>query len=800
MAAHSAGASNAAKASLWASADASPVAASDRPNRPDIPTLGVIVFFLSGFAALVYQVVWQRLLVIFSGADIHSVTIIVAAFMGGLGVGGLIGGRLADRLGPGGSVWAVAIAELLIGVFGLVSKPLYYDLLYQRFAHFAASPMVAAGVLFVTLLWPTFLMGVTLPLLARGLTRTIGATGHVVGSLYGWNTLGAAAGAFVSTWVFLPRFGLERSLWIAAAVNVSCAALATELARRRASLQRSSEGLLEEQVDEPTSLPHESLTFRTWTLVFGLTGFIALALEITWFRLLGVMLKSTAFTFGTLLGVYLSGLGLGAAIAARRVSRSRHPGAAFLLLQYGVTLYAAVSIVALVALIASGHPVKLVRYFGEYEPVDVFATVERVRDLFTFDPSALTALFEFTVLYLVVPAAIIGPPTLLLGMSFPFLQRATHTDLRRLGRRLGILAAANIAGSVLGAMMSGWLLLPSMGTAGTLKALVGMGVVIAVLIGRVRWPTRPRIAVVTSLAAALGSAVAVLALPDNGALWAALHSTSPRQILFGEDGSGVSVLKTAGWSAQGRVAVFVNGLGQSWIPYGSVHTALGALPALIHPNPQEVAIIGLGSGDTAYAAASRPETKQVICIEIMGAQLDTLRRLNRVQPYAGLTALLADPRVEHRIGDGRAYVRKAGRLFDIIEADALRPTSAHAGLLYSREYFAVLLAHLKPGGLAVSWTPTERIQATFSSVFPYVLVLGGDISLGSNAPIPFDPADLASRASALRRYYEVAEVDILGVLQPYLDSPPQSYAPADTRRITDLNTDMLPRDEFALPF
>lgn len=268
----------------------------------------------------------------FSGADVFSVTIIVVAFMGGLGVGGLAGGRLADRFGPQASLWAFAIAELLVGTFGLVSKPLYYDVVYVRFAHLAGTPAIVAAALIASLFWPTFLMGLSLPLLGRALTGSVEAAGRVLGSLYGWNTLGAATGAFVSTWVLLPRFGLERSLWIAAAVNFVCAASAALLAAKGVAVSRDARVTAQPEAHDSRLPPSESRSFRTWVLIYGLTGFIALALEITWFRLLDVILKSTTFTFGTLLGVYLSGLGLGAALGARGVAQSRRPGTTFLLL------------------------------------------------------------------------------------------------------------------------------------------------------------------------------------------------------------------------------------------------------------------------------------------------------------------------------------------------------------------------------------------------------------------------------------------------------------------------------------
>lgn len=720
--------------------------------------------------------------------------------MGGLGIGTLIGGRLADRLGPRGSLLAFAFAELVVGVFGLISKSLYYDVLYVRYSHLGATPAVAAAVLFLTLLWPTFFMGLSLPLLARAFTSSLRATPRVIGMLYGWNTLGAAAGAFAAPWVLISRFGLERSLWIAAAVNLVCAALATRLTALGTQLDHASEGTIQDTTNETSPLAAEPLSFRSWLMIYGLTGFIALGLEIAWFRLLGVLLKSTAFTFGTLLAVYLCGLGAGAAVGSRLAARSRRPGTTFLGIQYGLTLYAALSTTALVALLAAGHPIKLVRFLGSYDPVDVYGTVAQIRDLSWADLGALRSIFDFAILYLGVPAVLIGPPTFLMGLSFPYLQRASQADFARLGRRLGALLASNIAGGVTGAMVVGWLFLPALGTTGTLTMLVGLGTLLVLPFACLRWPENRWATRSALVVAILITSVTMLAIPDGRSLWARLHATAPAHVLVDEDGAGLSLIKMDPGSATGTSEVYVNGLGQSWIPYGNIHTALGALPAFIHPAPADVAVIGLGSGDTSFAAAGRADIQRLVSIEILGAQRQTLARFTRVYGYRGLQAVLSDPRIEHRVGDGRAYIVHAGRAFDIIEADALRPSSAYAGNLYSREYFQLLLQHLKPGGLAVTWAPTERIRATFLNVFAHVLAFEGDIYIGSNAAIPFDPKQVAARASAVRDYYAAAGVDILEILRPSLESAPRIFGPTDHRMSAGLNTDMFPRDEFALPF
>jgi len=195
-----------------------------------VSVTALIIFFASGFSALLYQVIWQRMLGFFSGADVYSVTIIVAAYMAGMGVGSLTGGYLADRFSRRGNLALFASVELGIALFALGSKGLYYDWLYQRLAFLASSPPLMAVVLFFSLLIPTFCMGVSLPALARALTRSIERAAGTIGALYGVNTLGAAVGAGVTTWIFLRKYSFETILYIGAEINALVALTAFPLA------------------------------------------------------------------------------------------------------------------------------------------------------------------------------------------------------------------------------------------------------------------------------------------------------------------------------------------------------------------------------------------------------------------------------------------------------------------------------------------------------------------------------------------------------------------------------------------
>jgi spermidine synthase len=763
------------------------------------------LFFVSGFAALLYQVIWQRLLVIFLGADIYSITIIVGAFMAGLGIGNLAGGHIADRLTVRANLWLFVGAELAVGGFGLLSKAIYYDLLYTKLSFLSASP-AAAIVLFVSLLWPTFFMGVSLPVLARALTRSVSTAGMVVGSLYGWNTMGAAIGALATTWWLLPRLGLADALLFGALLNGVCAAGAALLAWLTVDPAPAPHAApLESSAPLATEISGPGLSFPTWALVYGVTGFAALALEIAWFRLLGVMLKSTAFTFGTMLAVYLAGLGVGAAIGARLVTRSRRPGATFLALQVVVLVVTGLSIAALVGMVASGSPTVLAEHFASHE-YEVDGAVRAIHEFFT----GLTTnregddLWKFLILYAALPSALIGVPTILMGVSFPYLQKATQADYARIGRRVGILMTSNIVGSTLGATLTGLGLLPWLGTAATLNVIVALALVPGSLLVRqgVTAGGARIVPLAVGVVGAFAVALTIVLMPRSDVLWATLHGTRPERVLAAEDGSGVSVLKSDGPGFDAQTWVFVNGLSQSWIPYGNIHTALGALPLLIHPDPKEVAIIGLGSGDTAFSAAGRPEVQRVVCIEIIGGQREVLERFAALSSDGGVASLLSDKRIQHVVGDGRAYILQANRGFDIVEADALRPSSAYSGNLYSLEYFELLRRHLKPFGLAVTWAPTERVRRTFLKVFPYVLSIEG-IYIGSNEPIAFDRDTVMSRmaSSYVREYYARAGIDIEKLIRPYLAGYIEPFGP-DYDRLTldDLNSDLFPKDEYRLPW
>ena len=342
-------------------------------------------------------------------------------------------------------------------------------------------------------------------------------------------------------------------------------------------------------------------------------------------------------------------------------------------------------------------------------------------------PGARDVVWDFVRLYVLLPAALIGPPTFMAGFGFPLLQRAVHTDLAHVGRRVGTLLAANILGSTLGAFVTGWLLLDVLGTSGTLKLVFVLSAGFGALAMR-ELTTRQRAGVRAGAYAggALVVAASSSAMPGGQLLWARLHGTTPSSVIVAEDGSGLSVLKAERADFRSRRRVRQRPRPELDSLRQRAHRARGAS--------------GVCAPESAQRGGDRPRIgRHVVCHGgTAGAGARHVDRNHRASAHH-LAPALADHRVSGRAsefsttrasstssGDGRLYLRRAGRKYDIIEADALRPTSAYSGNLYSDAYFRLLRDHLNPGGLAVTWAPTARVVRTFAHRLSVRLARSGD--------------------------------------------------------------------------
>jgi hypothetical protein len=490
-----------------------------------------------------------------------------------------------------------------------------------------------------------------------------------------------------------------------------------------------------------------------------------------------VAVRSTAFTFGTVLCLYLLGLAAGSFAGARTAPRTSRPLRAFLLVQSSLIGLAVLSLGLLAWLADTPLLGWFERYWaGEVPPVSLGSSED------------LGGLLR---LYLVLPLFLFAIPTFLMGLSFPILQRAVQGDPAQSGKRVGLFQAVNIVGCVLGSLFTGLVALRA-GTTST-AMLLALGAVAFAAVGLKRYGPRSPFPVMVAALLALA-----WFFPGPRAFWLPLHGAQRNApALLQEDASGVGAIVPNG----DRLAVMINGLYHSWLPFGGVHTRLGAFPAVVHENPKDVAIIGLASGDTPHASGLRTETASITVFEIFRAQPHLLQEASiyewpRPLPLDSLQAFLADPRLHVVLADGRKALESEDRRYDVIEADALWPETAWSGNLFSVEFYALCASRLKPGGLMCSWTPTPRIRRTFRHLFPHVLALeGGGISIGSNSPIVVDlPAWRARLADPRVVAYlggHEAAADVAARLEKaqLRTEPPRA----------EWNEDLFPRDEFLTP-
>lgn len=533
-----------------------------------------------------------------------------------------------------------------------------------------------------------------------------------------------------------------------------------------------------EETESTASAPDDAAAagnpFALWVALYALSGFCALSLEIVWFRLLDLALKSNAFTFGTLLCLYLTGSAMGCLIGASFVARFKHPLRAFLVCECVLLAYSGLVVIVLTSLSAHAPVMEwFVRYWqrgGGFKPLAKWDWTMILR------------------LYVGLPLFLFGLPTVLMGLAFPILQRAVQRDVRGCGHRVGILQAANIVGCVAGSLLVGLLALGWLGSTGSLRLLMACGVIFALLGLRAFRGLLFAALVLVLVAVCLG-------LPSQRRLWTRLHGTDDPAALVEEDATSVAAIVPSGreW------IVFVNGRSHSWLPFGGIHTQLGALPAVMHPAPADVAIVGLGSGDTSWAASCRPETRAVSVFELSGPQPRLLRSLVQRENIPKLRSFLLDPRVRIRTADGRSALTHGDSPYDIVEADALWPEVAYSGNLYSVEYFARCARKLKPGGLMCTWAPTPRVYESFIAVFPYVVgPVEKHVLVGSPDPIPMTLEVWKERlrspdvVSYLGEEAAASVEAMLGRIVPLRRRGREA-------RLKYANHDLYPRDEFLAP-
>jgi predicted membrane-bound spermidine synthase len=636
------------------------------------------LFFLSGFPALLYQIVWQRTLFAIYGVNIESVTVVVSAFMLGLGLGSLAGGRIS-RNPRAPLLLLFAGAEFGIAGYGLASLPLFH-----RVAAFTAgAPALATGLLaFALVVIPTILMGATLPLLVAHLVRISGNVGRSVGILYFVNTLGSAVACFAAALLTMRYLGESGTVHLAAALNAVVASGVFLLACSRREAPHEAAG--------PGGLPHKwhpAIGFRTAMLLSAVAGFISLCYEIVWYRLYSFATGTNPKSFAFVLGAFLAGIAFGS-LFSRRLCR-----------------------------------IDTTRGLAQ------IATLVLAANLFGFAVAPLTGLLVRYSSYLwTLPLVAIAAG--MLGATFPLICHISINADSDAGEGLSYLYLSNIIGSAGGTWLVGFVLMDYLTLRGisALLILLGAGLAMALLAASGR-----RIAMLGCGAA--GLAVALASGPLFANLWGEMEyknewggpgTTLPDVV---ETRSGVVTVDADG-------AIFGGGVYDGWM-YADLHDNPQIRRPLsisfLHPDPKEILMIGMSGGAWTEIIANHPQVEKVVCIEINPGYVEVIRRYPQVSP------LLSNPKVEIHYDDGRRWmIRNRSRKFDMIVADTTYSWRAHATNLLSVEFLDLARQLLKPGGILYYNTTFSYVaQHTGAMHFPYALRFGPLLAV-SDSPLQLD--------------------------------------------------------------
>jgi spermidine synthase len=689
------------------------------PHRTPVWLLPLLVllFFGSGTAALIYQVMWLRLLGLVFGVTVYAASTVLASFMAGLALGSYAAGRVADRARH--PLRLFGVAEILVGLSALAT-PLVLDGLMQFWVRVApALPESLAAMTLIrflsacaVLIVPTALMGATLPLVVKSAIARLEGFGPRVGLLYATNTAGAILGALTAGFYLISELGVTASFYIAAAINtaIGLAAVVASLATPATEVDRPASA---RAAPAWQSVAQADADGRTVLGVFALSGLVTLALEVVWFRILALFLRPTAYAFTIMLAAVLVGLALGSYLVAPWLRRRANWLAVLTVIQLGISLTAALSFNWLAR---SQAALELGAPWLERLGLDPY--------LGPLIASSLVAIL---------------PATLLLGMAFPIgLQAWAGTgDPATTSTRVGVFYSLNVCGAILGSVLGGFVLLPLFGSHGSLLVVAGLTLLSSLALAwRVR-RSAPRFAAAMLVGGPVAFALVAFSSVDPLDLALERFHTGETQI-WREEGvqTTVAIHERSGSSGPTRI-MYLDGRHQANDSpvMAFVHHRIGALPAMLHPDPSRALVIGMGGGATPGAVAQFPGI-DVDVVELSAEVTRAARFFDHVN-----FNLLSRPNVRVHVDDGRNFLMTRTRQYDVITADIILPRHAGAGSLYSREYFALVRAALRHNGLALQWNGAETdveyklIMRTFLEAFPHTtLWADGTLMVGSATP------------------------------------------------------------------
>jgi spermidine synthase len=680
----------------------------------------ITVFFFSGLCGLIYEVVWSRLLTLVFGNTTYAISTVVGVFMFGLALGSYLCGKFLPKINH--LLRTYALLEIGIGIYAALSIPLlsvvqlvHTELFPSIYSHPFLLNLIRILLSSLLLFFPTLFMGATMPLLSQALTRSPRCAGRDIGLLYSINTFGAAAGCFSSAFLLIPALGIQLTIYAGAGLNIFLGLLVWTL----------SKGLLRKDIKElnPSAASQNKAIGGSSRItdkqsifvlyIFIASGFLALLYEVAWSRALILVFGTSIYAFATMLTTYLLGIAFGSIVLGRFTDRVHKPIVLLAILQMviGASVFITTPIIG-----------RLPDYFMTF-----FSSKNISWGTVTFT--------EFIVCFLIIIV-----PTFASGASFPLVTRILiNNQAFKIGRSVAHVYAFNTLGGILGSLMTGFILIPTIGVEKTLLLGGGANFMIAFLLSIITSDIKKSARFAWGIGAVLTGITGIILLPSwnpkvlnsgvymYGKTMANTSGTtdvnsfmSPYKLLYHREGSSATV--TVFQRDKFRF-LRVNGKtdgSNSSDNYTEIF--LGILPIMYCKNPENVLVIGLGTGITLGSVLDYP-VKKVDCIEISPEVVEASHYFNEDNDFA-----LSSPTTQLHILDGRTWLMAMDETYDIITSEPSHPWQTGNANLFTVDFFKLAIKRLKKGGVFCQWLPIYQMEkehfrllvSSFKKVFPYV--------------------------------------------------------------------------------
>lgn len=675
-----------------------------------------LFFFLSGAASLIYQILWTRQFIPVFGNSSYAITVVLVAFMAGLGLGSWFFGRYADRHRNRLLLYSIIEAGIALSAFIV---PLILSLLKKIMPIFFSS--LAESILlmsiirftfsFMILFLPSFLMGGTLPVLSRYCVDELKFVSHRLSLLYGLNTLGAAGGVFSAGFFLIETFGLSGTNSVAIALNLFIAGTMffiwfwQEKKGEKVHLKEKEPTKKKNLEKEPSLGQPDPGGLRPVILSIALiTGFASLSLEVLWTRYMFFRIPSTPYSFSSILGVFLICLGIGSLLY--RLLFASHKNQVlilvFILILIGPLILTMLHVASKFAI---SHGLRFLPFFSITPSSFLWEKVQSIN----------------------IAAITIFVPALFLGITFPALCTVFTQNIKKVGESIGKLYAVNTVGSIAGSFLPVIVLIPLLGirlsfllTALFISA-AGLGLIFILQKGHKIIRTVQAFASLLILFFLFS-----LLIPKDLSkelFLSTLDLGKHNDIIFYQEGrTGTSIL------VQDKVSklkdLYINSVEEVPTSYAAQYCfkLMGILGVLLHPEPSETLMICFGGGIAAGTAIQHPEVKSLEVVDIEASVVKAAHLFSQEN-----NNLLNNDKVRIIIEDGRNYLFMAEKKYPLIISDSTHPKSADSWVLYTQEFYKAVKDALTENGVFVQWLPfhlltTQEYQIilkTFQSVFPH---------------------------------------------------------------------------------